>query len=68
MCACGNSYFQITSWLGAVYFGRSQLTPKPLDRAAELCDAVPKGACCEKFSLKFVQNSMKIAEKIAIFA
>ena len=61
MCACGNSYFQITSWLGAVYFGRSQLTPKPLDRAAELCDAVPKGACWIKLE-QIDEHWMKLVE------
>ena len=67
MCACGNSYFQITSWLGAVYFGRSQLAPKPLDRAAELCDAVPKGACSDKFSSKSSRKTTKFTWKIAKF-
>ena len=61
------SYFQITGWLGAVYFGRSQLAPKPLDRAAELCDAVPKGACSDKFSSKSVQKTTKLPQNYKIF-
>ena len=46
------------------------ISTKPLTRAAELCDAVPKGACFVKNFQKFrwsLQNPVKLAWKFAFF-
>ena len=45
------------------------ISTKPLTRAAELCDAVPKGACFSKKSVwkisNFRENSAKILQNVA---